>query len=165
MKKCFITAILFAMIFLSFGKAKAEVVQVYDSGLYTMTNTLAENGLKITYLQKVISSDGLYYEYFYQFNDYIWIDFAVNGDGYISAIHLLISYDADVNDYQKVVYQICKVLGMTDEMAEYMFYNRRGLPNDVSPNVKVNNRAIIFRERNVIQHGVIGATFGAFSLD
>lgn len=177
MKKIFTTTILSAMIFmLNFGTAKAvERVQVCDFGLYTMINKLAESGLTLTpFIVDGTSwvtppdNDGLS-EYFYRFNDAILvIDFGVNGDGYVSDILIFSSSDnTNIEDYGKVIYHICKVLGMNDDMAEYMFHYRRATTSSGNPpGVEINNRAIILYEESVNNSpiGDLLTTFYAVSL-
>lgn len=151
MKKIFTTAILTVMIFLlNVGTVKAaESVQVCDFGLYTITKKLEETGLniKFSFSTDGPAEDGLY-DYFYLFNN-VTINFAVNGAGYVSSIQVQ-AFDVDIDDYRKVILHICKVFGMTDEMAEGMFYYRRGVPPDgAPPGVKINNRVIVLDERAV----------------
>lgn len=151
MKKIFTTAILTVMIFLlNVGTVKAaEEVPVCDFGVYTITKKLEETGLniKFSFSTDAPSKDGLY-DYFYLFNN-VTINFAVNGAGYVNSIQIE-AFDVDIDDYRKVILHTCKVLGMTDEMAEYLFYYRRGVPpSGADPGVEINNRAVFLNEVDV----------------
>ena len=158
--------LLFVMIFIlgSSSASAREVVQIYDSGVYAMTKTLEDNGIKLSLHHKFnLSSNGIA-NHLYKFNDNIFVNFGVNGAGYISDIYIFSDYSANKSDYKKIILQICKALGMTDDMAEFLFQYKAGFNGDL-PNVEINNRRIFLTEVYDKQNNVFRTGFIAWSLD
>ena len=166
MKKFFITGMLSAIIFLvNFGTATAgELVQIYDSGVYSMKETLAKNDINLILIHQTPPLyDGIA-NYAYKFTNEIMVVFGTNGNGYISDIQIIAKYSAKTNDYEKIIVAICKALGMTDDMAYFMIQYKDGT-NDGFPSVTINNRRIFVMEEDDTQNNIIICGILARALD
>ena len=166
MQRIFIMLILSTMIFLmSFGTATAdELVQIYDSGVYTMKETLAKNNINLILIRQTPPLYDSIANYAYKFTDEIMVVFGANGNGYINDIQIIAKYSAKTNDYEEIIVTICKALGMTDDMAYFMIQYKDGI-NDGFPSAIINNRRIFVMEEDDTQNNIIICGILAQALD
>lgn len=125
-------------------------VRVYDSGVYAMTKALEENGVPVTFFKKgpALDDGAIPYVHYPNFEKEIAILFNVNAEGYISDI-VINPYSASMANYEKVVIQICKVLGMSDNEAKFLFDNRRSYQEVARVYCANKNRSFIMSEENI----------------
>lgn len=122
MKKFFL---MFAVIFtMQVQIVNAELVRVYDSGVYTLTQTLEKNGMPLTFIKKSardnVSAVTLY-DYFPNFDENILIGFAVNDEGYISDVTMMAHSENEAN-LKSVTLQILKAFGISQYRQKDIIY-------------------------------------------
>ena len=135
-------------------KVSAEtIVRVYDYGVYAMTKALEENGVPVTFVppKRPLSSNpegNVPYIYDVNFDKEISIAFSVNGEGYIEDI-VIFPHSASIANYEKVVIQICKILGMNNDEAKFLFDNRASKQGIALVNCADKNRSFIMQELEI----------------
>lgn len=108
---------------------ESDFVQIFDSGVYSVNNSLEKSGLNTNFLNKDSrNAKTAITPYFYTVGNDVMITYNANDTGCLNNIIVTTESRNSIN-YERVVRKILEILGMTSNQAEWVWNNRNGNGN------------------------------------